>query len=555
LILIKDSWKYRDDPGGVLFTGVAVCMLLSSLSLGLGFLVFDPVLREVFELSFHFWAIGAPTFWVAFAFVYTGRGHLLRSRAFRGVLAVMGLMTVLVVTNPIHHLVWSDFEVVTTAGVAGAAYTREPAFYLLYLLFILLVGIPMVPLLSTLWSYGPLYRTQATALAVTPTFVGTALVLWVFGIGPFPHINFVGMAVGPHMVLDLYALFWGDMFQFPPSVRHISENASIDDVGMPVFIVDEDGRVITLNKDAETKFEVGKYDILGDSVNDVVKGDRIDLDETEQLVSINVGGVWGEYSVSSKPLLDGADRNVGYTISLRDVTAQLRRKQRLEVQSRVLRHNLRNDLTVIQGHLGILKDALDDEELAPHVETIAEKSRNLGEVGEKTKEFSQAMADAEGDRDWVDVHTVLDEVGTSLRERFPAGSISIDIDREIELHSNRRLLALIFEGLIENGLEHGGVSPSVSVEAEAFIAEENVAVFRVSDDGPGIPDHELDVIDRGEETALEHGSGLGLWLVVWCVRVLGGTISFETGDTGTTVRLRLPGINEPAAPGKRAEIE
>jgi len=35
----------------------------------------------------------------------------------------------------------------------------------------------------------------------------------------------------------------------------------------------------------------------------------------------------------------------------------------------------------------------------------------------------------------------------------------------------------------------------------------------IADDGPGIGADELDVFERGEETDLAHGSGLGLWLV------------------------------------------
>ena len=40
--------------------------------------------------------------------------------------------------------------------------------------------------------------------------------------------------------------------------------------------------------------------------------------------------------------------------------------------------------------------------------------------------------------------------------------------------------------------------------------------------------------------ALEHGSGLGLWIVKWGVASLGGTIEFDTADTGTTARVTLP---------------
>lgn len=56
----------------------------------------------------------------------------------------------------------------------------------------------------------------------------------------------------------------------------------------------------------------------------------------------------------------------------------------------------------------------------------------------------------------------------------------------------------------------------------------------VRDSGPGIPEHELAVLRSGGETALEHGSGLGLWAVYWGATLLGATIDIETPEAGGT---------------------
>jgi hypothetical protein len=63
---------------------------------------------------------------------------------------------------------------------------------------------------------------------------------------------------------------------------------------------------------------------------------------------------------------------------------------------------------------------------------------------------------------------------------------------------------------------------------------------RVTDNGPGIPDNELTVLDRGRETMLEHDSGIGLWIVNLAVDENGGTVHYEVGDEGSTIRIRLP---------------
>jgi signal transduction histidine kinase len=55
------------------------------------------------------------------------------------------------------------------------------------------------------------------------------------------------------------------------------------------------------------------------------------------------------------------------------------------------------------------------------------------------------------------------------------------------------------------------------------------------------------VISAGEETPLEHGAGLGLWLVNWIVTRYGGSfqIAGDPGE-GTTATIRLPALPEEA---------
>jgi signal transduction histidine kinase len=68
-------------------------------------------------------------------------------------------------------------------------------------------------------------------------------------------------------------------------------------------------------------------------------------------------------------------------------------------------------------------------------------------------------------------------------------------------------------------------------------------VITIADDGPGIPGEELTTIEGQTETRLQHGKGLGLWQLRWCVDNLNGELSFET-EAGTTVRIVVPDRRE-----------
>jgi len=60
-------------------------------------------------------------------------------------------------------------------------------------------------------------------------------------------------------------------------------------------------------------------------------------------------------------------------------------------------------------------------------------------------------------------------------------------------------------------------------------------------------EEELLPIEAQTETRLQHGRGLGLWQLRWCVDTLDGELSVEA-EVGTTVRITLPDRRESASP-------
>ncbi|MDS0297627.1 ATP-binding protein [Halogeometricum sp. S1BR25-6] len=91
--------------------------------------------------------------------------------------------------------------------------------------------------------------------------------------------------------------------------------------------------------------------------------------------------------------------------------------------------------------------------------------------------------------------------------------------------------------LLKNSVEHGGSAVDVGVYVSPDAVE-----LRVSDDGPGIPAHERDVVTGDAEiTSLTHGSGLGLWVVEAVAASHGATLTFaDREDGGAVVSLTFP---------------
>jgi len=303
-----------------------------------------------------------------------------------------------------------------------------------------------------------------------------------------------------------------------------------------VVIVDDDAQIINLNEAAAEILAHEKRTLLGTQLGEVCP--EVDLAGTAQRIQRRGKRRQREYAVSVSEITDSGANPVGHTVTLQDITTERQREQRLAVLNRVLRHNLRNDLNVASGYLDIVSERTDSEQMR---DMLAVASRNVDgvlELGEKARSVERTLNADELGIEPVAVGAMLDDLIESLTEDH-GGTVDNRVPADLAIETNPQLLRSLFANLIENGLEHGETDPEVIIEA---VVNGPNGWFEIRDTGPGIPAHELSVIDEGEETDLEHGSGIGLWLVTWAGTALGGEIDFETGADGTTVTVTLPDV-------------
>ena len=248
--------------------------------------------------------------------------------------------------------------------------------------------------------------------------------------------------------------------------------------------------------------------------------------------------------MTTSPIGDHADRTVGYTVSFADVTERELRRQRLEVLNRVLRHNLRNDMTVVVGNADLLGERVADDDRAL-ADAISRRGRALQRLGEKARD---AEADDAAPRELA-VANLYGDLVRRRRESYPDGTVAASAPDDLTVTARAAVLERVLWNLVENALEHGD-DPTVRIAATE--ADGGVELV-VADDGPGIPTSELESIRSGTETDLAHGSGLGLWVVRWGTRVLGADLAFDDREpTGTAVTVTLPRAEEQRTTGPGA---
>jgi K+-sensing histidine kinase KdpD len=234
-------------------------------------------------------------------------------------------------------------------------------------------------------------------------------------------------------------------------------------------------------------------------------------------------------------------RLVGQTIERREYERELearqvelrRRSQLIGVLNRVLRHNLRNDMSVVLGAAKTLRERLDgqDAEFAGRIVDTSTELVNISETASRLESTLEVSSETEP----LDVVPVVEDVVDTVGEVYPEASIrSHHPDEAIARADSRLTIAL--EELVENAAKHAGDAPAVEVTVTE--GRGNVRI-QICDDGPGLPEQERKVLVAGEETPLVHGSGLGLWLVYWIIQGCDGTLAAEGVDTGACISIHL----------------
>lgn len=225
---------------------------------------------------------------------------------------------------------------------------------------------------------------------------------------------------------------------------------------------------------------------------------------------------------------------VGFQI---DITDRKVRERRQEVLNRVLSHNLRNKMNVIDAHVEMVESTLADppEEL----DSIREAARNLERLAETARTTDRLLSQADTGETLGDLTMRLRQLVDSVRDRYPAVTIDLDLpDEELPPVAAGGLLAALEEA-IDNAAKHND-SADPNVELRVRNRTDGWVDVAVEDNGPGIPAQEIDVLTEGEQ-ALHHADRMGIWLIYWTVTRAGGTMDVtDLPDGGTRISLSAP---------------
>jgi len=265
---------------------------------------------------------------------------------------------------------------------------------------------------------------------------------------------------------------------------------------------------------------------------------------TIELRNERKGGEQFWNAVTIAPLRDAEGTVTNWVGFQQDITDRKETEAALSAErdqfallNQIVRHDIRNDATVIRGWGSHLGDQLSGENEQALNRIMAAATHTL-ELTEAVRDLATIVGSDDPTLEPIALRAVLTTELERVRSNFEyqSDSLSVRVDGslpDVDVLATS-LLSSVFTNLLDNAVFHNDAD-EMHITVSADVHPETVHVH-IADNGPGIPDSRKDgVFDQGEQGLESSGSGLGLYLVEQLVERFGGSVRLADNEPRGTV--------------------
>jgi signal transduction histidine kinase len=227
-----------------------------------------------------------------------------------------------------------------------------------------------------------------------------------------------------------------------------------------------------------------------------------------------------------------------------------RQTRRLENFNRMVSHELRQPIGVLQFALKLADSTDDPHERARYRDVVERNLTSLNRMIDRLTLISRMTSNDTAHRQRLDLALVVREVARQLREMADTRSVVIRVVEPLPVMTiDVAALELVLINLVSNAIKYSNPQRESRFVEIACEPEPEVQVLIIRDNGIGIASDRLPHVfnpayrahaQRDGELGT-HGFGLGLSIVRDCVADQGWDLSVDSREgEGTTFRLALP---------------
>lgn len=531
-----------------------------------------------------------PAAWLVFTLEYTGRQQWITRRNLRWLAVEPVLVQIVVWTNSLHHLFWTETGIRTLDSFVFLDVSFGALFWIhaTYSYLLMLAG--SVLLIRAFVDAPELYRGQITTLLVAAFVPWIANLIYLSGLNPMPEIDLTPLA----FTVAVAAVGWS-MYRFQLlDIVPIARGLVIESINDAVIVLDAHDRVIDINPAAlDLIGGVSASQVIGQPARGIFTpfyADAVaefgDIDTAQTEITLPGDDGVRHFELRITPLYVRSQQLTGRVFVLHEITRRRQAAEQIEAQNRALvKTNEALDRARVQAEeASRLKSeflATISHELRTPLNSVIGYSDLLltglaGELNEKQRDYVQRSL-SNGERLLNLINELLDlskiEAGRLDLVPRPFEVVVLLEDTQSRMETLAQQKALAFNTRLDPALPHRLVGDIIRLEqiivnlvsnaikytetgwVELRLDRPSVSTWAivVIDTGIGIPPHAIEYIfDEfrqvdGTTHRLYQGTGLGLSIVRKLAQLMGGTVQIQSEvNRGSTFTVTLP-LREPTS--------
>lgn len=389
--------------------------------------------------------------WLYFCSAYTGRTYH-RNRTLRRLAVVIYVSIVVVkLTNPVHGQYFTMES--ATEPFVHLTVVHQPVHWVTTAFSYMLAAIGLFMLLEMFAESE--YDTRP--LSVLAVLTGLPVVFDLIG---YQSNLLLGMIYSP-LGVAIFAI--GVLFVHQD--RFVAVQLT-DDVDEATVFLDDDDRIRDLNRRA-AHLVPELTDAIGKPIQTVLpeigRGDTIEqrVLERESNGSVN-------YYLASTTSFDLGATRIGKLVMFTDVTETEKRSRELERQNdqlhdfaEALTHELRNTLTIIEGHVSLAGDAITDNQIGTANESLQAASGSASRMTGIVNDLSILAKYGQTAQETSLIH--VSEAATEAKRPVEGTDLSISVEGDLQVEADEARVRALFQSAYEFFERNGGDAVVVSL--------------------------------------------------------------------------------------------
>jgi signal transduction histidine kinase len=179
------------------------------------------------------------------------------------------------------------------------------------------------------------------------------------------------------------------------------------------------------------------------------------------------------------------------------------------------------------------RDDITSEDRVAALNDIAGESERMSRMVQDLLTLARADAGYHLEKEPVDLRPIVQDVSRQAQTLQPTRRIELLDGQPALIRGNADAIKQLLWILIDNAFRHTSQDGQISVTLQAG---RESAALRVSDNGPGIPNDDLErIFERfyqSDASRADEGTGLGLAIARWIAQEHGGRISAANNPRG-----------------------